>query len=84
MTWTAIFFLLRPLSELLRRVFDSPHWQLLNLWRSIRIAGEMCFGKFRYEGEWSHTKLSAIILVTVCTISFVVLLRRVRPVEIVK
>lgn len=83
-TWTAIFLLLRIVSELLRRVFDTPHWRLLNLWRSIRILGDLCFGELTFRGEWNHSLYAGGVVVAVCIASWWILIRRVQPVEIVQ
>lgn len=82
--WIAIFLLLSVISELLRRVFDSPHWRLLNLWRSIRMLGDLCFGNVTFSGEWSHTHFAAAIVVAVSLVAWMILVRKVQPVEIVQ
>jgi ABC-type transport system involved in multi-copper enzyme maturation permease subunit len=83
MTWLGVFVLLRALAEAMREINDNRHWRLLGIWDNMQRLGELCFGSYR-EGRVPTPAQCAAVLAAVCVVCFVLILRRVRAVEVVK
>lgn len=84
MTWCIVFLLLPALSELLREVFRERDWRLLNLFRSLRMLGEACFGTLSYDTEVPYLGWAASIVMGVTIMSLVSLRMRLQPLEIIE
>jgi ABC-type transport system involved in multi-copper enzyme maturation permease subunit len=82
MAWACVFVLLPALGMILRTVFQDRNWQLLMLWRNIRLLGTACFGALRERDEplllWA-----TLIVAAVCVLCVVALIPRVRAVRVV-
>lgn len=72
------------LASLLRRVFDDRNWQLLILWRDIRLLGTWCFGGIDTDRELQALVPATVIVVLVCLVSVIALVPRVRAVRVVQ
>jgi hypothetical protein len=83
MSWACLFVLLPAVGALLRRVYDDRNWQLLMLWRNIRLVGTWCFGGIDTDRELQMLYPAAAIVVGVCIVSAIALVPRVRAVRVV-
>jgi ABC-type transport system involved in multi-copper enzyme maturation permease subunit len=83
MTWLGIFVLLRALAEALRAINDNRTWLLLSLWDDMRRLGRWCFGSLD-AGKGPSAEQCAAALAVVSAICIVLILCRVRAVEVVK
>ncbi|HWB12410.1 MAG TPA: hypothetical protein VG826_24510 [Pirellulales bacterium] len=81
-TWASLFVLLRPLRLLMRET--SIYWGLIDPWRDMHFVGRLAFDQFRSDDERYFAYWAAALLTTVCSIALVLLVRRVRAVEIVE
>jgi hypothetical protein len=85
MIWTCIFMLLPVLGETLRRIHDNRMWRLLNLRYDLHLIGSWCFGAIEHRRiEPQMVFWAAWIVPAVCVLSLLLLLRRVRAVEVVR
>lgn len=84
MAWTCLFVMVPALAALLRRVFDDRNWQLLMLWRDIRLLGTWCFGGIDSDRELQLLLPAAVVVSVVCLLSIVALIPRVRAVRVVQ
>ena len=84
MVWSAIFVVAPAVSELLRVIFDERDWRLLDLMRSLRMIGELCFGAVRYTSEEAYLGWAAVVVTGVFVGSVAVLFWRLRAVDVVK
>lgn len=84
MVWLTLFLVLPALGELLRTIFDSRGWRLINLWQTMRMLGELAFGVIRFQSERGYVGAAAVILLAVCGLSIAVLSWRLRAVEVVE
>jgi hypothetical protein len=84
MSWACLFVLLPFVGALLRRVYSDNRWQLLNLWRDIRLLGTWCFGGINSDQELSQIQTATVIVMTVCVLSALALVPRVRAVKVVQ
>lgn len=82
MTWLGMFTLLGILAHVLHDIHDNSHWLLLSLWEDMLHLGQWCFGAYSADRTPSVGETAAVL----CGISAVCLLlivRRVRAVEVV-
>ena len=84
MSWACLFVLIPALALLLRRVFDDRNWQLLILWRDIRLLGTWCFGGIDTDRELQALGPATVIVLLVCLVSVIALVPRVRAVRVVE
>jgi hypothetical protein len=82
--WSSLLILPGRFGEYLRSATDNNYWRLLDLWRDMRLAGRLCFEKFRSEDERIMAWWAVAVLTSGCLIALVALVRRVRSVEIVE
>jgi ABC-2 type transport system permease protein len=82
--WVGAFLLLGVLSELLRNVFDDRYWRLLNLWRDMRMVGRLCFDRIDDPTDLRMAWYALAILSTLCVVSLIALVHRVRAVDVVE
>lgn len=83
MSWACLFVLLPAIGGLLHRVYDDRRWQLLMLWRNVRLVGTWCFGGIDSERELQLINPAAAIVVAVCVVSALALIPRIRAVRVV-
>ncbi len=83
-TWSSLFVMLGRMGTFLRDQTDYAYWKLIDPWYDIRLLGKLCFGRFRNDEELSLALWALAILSTVCVLSLVALVHRVRAVEIVE
>lgn len=82
MVWGAIVLVLPAFAEMLRAILDNPDWMLVHIPRNCRLMGRWFFGTLNQEHAQHLYFVIAILLA--CTVgSIFVLLRRLRPVEVV-
>jgi len=85
MTWTGIFVLLPALGESLRHISDNRIWRLLNLRYDLYLLGGKFFGALRVErDEPELVRWAGWIVASVCLTCLLVVVRRVRAVEVVR
>jgi hypothetical protein len=65
-------------------VYDERNWQLLMLWRNIRLLGRWCFGALEPERDAPQLGWAALIVVAVCLSSALLLIPKVRAVKVVQ
>lgn len=83
MAWACIFVLLPAVALLLRQVYDERNWQLLMLWRDLRLAGTWCFGGIDTDNELALINPALAIIVAVWVVSSIVIATQVRAVKVV-
>ena len=85
MTWTGIFVLLPALGESLRHISDNRTWRLLNLRYDLYLLGGKFFGALRLDrDEPALAPRAGWIVAFVCVACLLVVVRRVRAVEVVR
>jgi len=84
MSWACLFVMVPALAGLLRRAFDDRNWQLLMLWRDIRLLGTWCFGGIDSDREVQLLLPAAVIVLLVCVLSLIAIIPRVRAVRVVQ
>lgn len=82
--WCSLFLLPLILSEALEELTGSRWWNLLDLWRNIRLVGRLCFGQFRRPEDEQFAYVALGLLAALCTIALLALVKRVRAVDIVQ
>ncbi len=83
-TWSSMFVMLGLLGTYLKDASGNPYWALIDPGRDIRLVGKLCFGAFSKPVEADMARWAAVILTSVCAVSLVLLVRRVRAVDIVE
>lgn len=83
MAWACVFLLLPALALLLREVYDERNWQLLMLWRYLRLIGTWCFGGLDSDNELAQIYPALAIMVGVWVASWLVITTQVRAVKVV-
>jgi ABC-2 type transport system permease protein len=83
MAWACVFVLLPAVALLLREVYDNRQWQLLVLWRDLRLIGTWCFGGIDSDKELTHIAPAVAIIAGVWVASFLVIGTQVRAVKVV-
>jgi ABC-2 type transport system permease protein len=82
-TWSSLFVLLSRLAIMMRDSTGDRRWLLANPWLDIRLAGRMFFGVFRTPADENLSQYAAAIVAGTCLIALVLLVRKVRAVEVV-
>src|SRR4029077_3293021 len=83
MTWLGIFVLVQALAEALRAINDNRRWLLLSIWGDMQRLGRWCFGTLD-AGKQPTAEQCALALAALCVVCLVLILSRVRAVEVVK
>jgi ABC-2 type transport system permease protein len=83
MAWACLFVLLPAVALLLRQVYDNRHWQLLMLWRDLRLVGTWCFGGIDSDNELALINPALAIMFGVWIVSAAVIASQVRAVKVV-
>jgi ABC-type transport system involved in multi-copper enzyme maturation permease subunit len=83
MSWLGIYVLLRALAAALEEINDNKRWRLLGLWENMNRVGDWCFGDAS-DGAVPTVGHSAAVLGAVCAVSLVLIMLRVRAVEVVR
>jgi ABC-2 type transport system permease protein len=83
MAWAGIFLFLPVVGALLREIQDDRRWQLLNLWRNIRLLGSWCFGAVTREQDQQLLGPALGIVMGVCFVALIVSIVRIRAVRVV-
>ncbi len=81
--WASIFLLLGRLGDYLYRETETDGWRLLDPWRDMRLVGQLCFGTFRRPVDEELAWWAFGILASICAVSLVALVHRVRAVDVV-
>ena len=82
MCWLGVFVLLRLLADTARAISDNRRWLLLGIWEDMDRVGEWCFGAGD-SGEIPGVGQCAAVLAGLCAVCLVVIVRRVRAIEVV-
>jgi len=82
MTWLGIFVLLKGLADAMRAIDGNRNWLLLGLWDDMHRLGRWCFGTLD-EGRIPSAGACLAVLVGVCVVSLILIVSRVRAVEVV-
>ena len=83
MSWLGIFVLVQALAEALRAINDNRTWLLLSIWEDMRRLGRWCFGSLD-SSKTPTAEQCAAALAALCAVCLVLILSRVRAVEVVK
>lgn len=83
MTWLGIFVLLKGLADAMRAIDDNRTWLLLGFWDDMHRLGRWCFGSID-EGRIPTAGQCAGVLSLISVICLILIIRRVRAVEVVK
>ncbi|MCA9102871.1 MAG: ABC transporter permease subunit [Planctomycetales bacterium] len=83
-TWTSAFIMLRTMSGQLREATENDYWDLIDPWRTMRFVGRLCFGGDLEGSERELAWWSLAVLATACTAALILLVRRVRAVDVVE
>jgi ABC-2 type transport system permease protein len=83
MAWACVFILLPAVALLMREVYHSRNWQLLMLWRDLRLVGTWCFGGIDSDNELALINPALAIIVGVWVVSALVIASQVRAVKVV-
>lgn len=82
-TWVSVLLLSSALATVLRDAAGDKTWDLLSPWSQIRYVGRWIFDVLPDEQEQRLAAISLGSITAWCGLSFAVLVRRVRSVEIV-
>jgi hypothetical protein len=82
MTWLGLFVLLSILAHTMREVTENRRWLLLAIWEDMHRLGQWCFGSLRPNRPPTASEI-CWVLGGVCVVSLVLIVRRVRAVEVV-
>lgn len=82
MTWLGLFVLLKGLADAMRAIDDNRNWLLLGFWDDMRRLGSWCFGSLD-ETRLPKAGHCLLVLSAVCVVSLILIVRRVRAVEVV-
>jgi hypothetical protein len=83
MSWLGIFVLVDALGEAAEEINDNRKWELLGLWDDMDRVGEWCFG-MRDATREPTLNQCLLVLGSVCVLCLIVIVRRVRAIEVVK
>jgi len=83
MTWLGMFVLVQALAEALRSINDNRTWLLLSIWGDMQRLGRWCFGTLD-AAKTPTAEQCAAALTALCAACLVLILARVRAVEVVK
>jgi len=82
MTWLGLFVLLSALAHTLRETLDNRRWLLIALWEDMHHLGRWCFGALP-PNRIPSARETALVLAGVCVVGLLLIVRRVRAVEVV-
>jgi len=82
MTWLGLFVLLKGLADAMRAIDGNRYWLLLGFWDDMHRLGRWCFGSLD-ESRIPTAGYCLGVLSAVCVISLLLIVRRVRAVEVV-
>jgi ABC-2 type transport system permease protein len=82
MTWLGLFVLLKGLADAMRAIDGNRYWLLLGLWDDMHRLGRYCFGSLD-EKKIPSAEYCLAVLAAVCVISLILIVQRVRAVEVV-
>lgn len=82
MTWLGIFVLLKGLADAMRAIDGNRYWLLLGFWDDMHRIGRWCFGSLD-ETRIPTAGYCLAVLTAVCLVSLILIVRRVRAVEVV-
>jgi hypothetical protein len=82
MTWLGLFVLLKGLADAMRAIDGNRYWLLLGFWDDMHRVGRWCFGLLD-ESRIPSAGYCLAVLSAVCLISLILILRRVRAVEVI-
>jgi hypothetical protein len=82
MTWLGLFALLSALGHMLHEIRDERRWLLLALWEDMHRLGQWCFGAIRDTRSPTAAEC-AWVLGGICVVGLLLIIRRVRAVEVV-
>lgn len=82
MTWLGLFVLLKGLADAMRAIDGNRYWLLLGFWDDMHRLGRWCFGSLD-ETRIPTAGYCLAVLSAVCVISLLLIVRRVRAVEVV-
>jgi len=82
MTWLGLFVLLKGLADAMRAIDGNRYWLLLGFWDDMHRLGRWCFGSLD-ESKIPSAGYCLAVLCTVCAISLLLIIRRVRAIEVV-
>lgn len=83
-TWSSLFTFLGLLAEYLRDETGQEAWALLDPWRDMRYVGRMFFGVFSRQSQEALAPWALLVLGVLCGVCLLLLVRRVRAVEVVE
>lgn len=83
-TWSCLFVLLSGISGAIRRTTENRYWELLDPWRDIRYVGRLIFGGFEQDMDRELAVWAAWLVGGICAACLVLLIRRVRAVDVVE
>ena len=81
--WIGALFVLPAFGALMGLVFDSRYWRLLGLRYDLRLMGSSLFGIISKTGE-ERFPYAMVIVIALTAVCVAVILRRLRPVEVVQ
>lgn len=82
MTWLGLFVLLKGLADAMRAIDGNRYWLLLGFWDDMHRLGRWCFGSLD-ETRIPTAGYCLAVLSTLCVISLILIVRRVRAIEVV-
>jgi hypothetical protein len=81
--WIGVLFILPAFGALLSFVFSNGDWLLLGLRYDLRLLGATLFGVTSKNGE-ARFPYALVIVLSVAVVCLAMILRRLRPVEVVR
>jgi ABC-2 type transport system permease protein len=82
MTWLGLFVLLKGLADAMRAIDGNRYWLLLGFWDDMHRLGRWCFGSLD-EKRIPSAGYCLAVLSVLCVVSLILIVRRVRAVEVV-
>jgi ABC-2 type transport system permease protein len=82
MTWLGLFVLLKGLADAMRAIDGNRYWLLLGFWDDMHRVGRWCFGSLD-EKRIPSAGYCLAVLSVLCVVSLILIVRRVRAVEVV-
>jgi len=83
MTWLGISVLLKGLADAMSAIDDNRCWLLLGFWDDMHRLGRWCFGSLD-ESRIPTPLQCGSVLLALSVLCLVLIVRRVRAVEVVK
>jgi len=81
--WIGFLFIIPAFGALLRAVFDNGNWLMLGLRYDLRVLGGALFSIISPAGEMKLPYV-LVIIVTLSVLSITIVLRQLKPVEVVQ